>query len=244
MISHNVTSICIAIASMAVSACGGGEQAVIGEQGISSPSADTHAATHIAYTQVEAGVWPPQPVGISNAQVFTNDNPRPAIRDIKNATAIDLAMQDSDVSHAIGSRFELLASHTSIKKSTSGESTEIELFNYDSNEVVTVTIDTANIITVKHAPASDYQPAETANESRRAIAMAADYLQNLGHDTSQLAGAALLTHPTAAQVTASGKPFHQHRLIYVTFGHGAGATPQYRATVDLSDQIVIEGGRL
>jgi hypothetical protein len=244
MISHTIKTSCIAITTVAVFSCGGGEQAVIGDQSSDAPSTDNHTDTHIAYTQVEAGVWPPQPVGISNAQGYVNENPRPAIRDIKTATALDLAMQNIDVLRAIGSRFELLGSYTSGEKSTSKQSTEIELFNYDSNEVVTVKIDTGNIITVNQTPASDYQPAETSDESSRAIAMAADYLQSLGHDTGQLTGAALLTHPTAAQVAASGKQFHEHRLIYVTFGHGAGTTPLYRATVDLSDQIVIKGGRL
>ncbi len=233
-----------AIALFSLTACGGGQQAVIGEQSNDSPGSGNHQDTHIAYSQVEAGVWPPQPVDISNARTYVNINPSDSIREIKHAAALDLAMQNEVAVHAIGTRFEVLGSYTTGDKSDPFKTTEHEIFNYNTNQVVTVTVDRNNTVTVSQAPASDYQPAETAAESVTAISIAAGYLQSLGHDTTDLQGAALLAHPTAQQVATTGKQFHAHRLIYVTFGYGAGTTPLFRATVDLSQQTVIDGGPL
>ena len=228
-------------ASVLLAACGGGQNTIIGDQ---NDDADNHNGNEIAYSTVATGIWPPQPVDISNAAPYVNDNPGTSIREIKHVDALNLAMQSEAVITALDTRHEVLSSDSTGAKSDPLKNTEIEIFNYDSNQVVTVSVDHNNTISIHSAAASEYQPSESEAESRRAISLAAKYLHALGHNTDPLQGAALLAHPTATQLAANGKQFYEHRTIYVTFGHGDGATPLLRATVDLSDEKVISGGPL
>ncbi len=232
----------ITTVSILLAACGGGQNSVIVTQ---NDETENHHTNEISYSTIASGIWPPQPVDITNAAPYVNDNPGSSIREIKHLNALSLAMQSSEVVAAIGNRYEVLASYNTGGKSDPLKTTEIEIYNYDNNHVVTVRVDRdTNTINIHSAAASDYQPAESEAETTRAISLARSHLATLGHNTDLLVGTALLAHPTATQLAANGKSFYEHRTLYVTFGQGSGTTPLFRATVDLSDEKVISGGPL
>ena len=54
----------------------------------------------------------------------------------------------------------------------------------------------------------------------------------------------MLAHPTAIETAESGHQFYSERKIYVTFGHGNGELPQYRALVNLSNSTVEHSGAI
>ncbi len=205
---------------------------------------EPHQDGAVSYSTADTGIWPPQPVGVGNIQPFTNNVVADHPREIKFADVVTIALQDPRVLSAIGSRHELVGTYEAHSKNDKTTQTAMELFNYETNQVVTINIGAANRLSVSTQPAYEYQPAESDNERARAIEIAASHLLALGYRTDHLIGTALLSHPTAAEFEGNGRYFYDQRIIYVTFGYGSGSTPLYRATVNLSRQSVSKAGSL
>lgn len=195
------------------------------------------------YSTVGDGVWPPQPVGVDNVQLYSPDSADNELQSIKLAAAKQMALGNEQVRLQLGNRYGDFPGHATPYKDGQLEATAIEFFNYSTNQIVTTTVFADSSIQVKQTPADEYQPPENTEEVKRSIALAANALRLRGHtDIDSLIGTALLAYPTAAEVAANGKQFYAQRKIYVTFGPGEGKTPRFRALVNLSTEIVEHSG--
>ncbi len=204
---------------------------------------DNHVITdQIRFTDSNQNIWPPQPEDITNIAVI-------AAKDTSNTVAkiSTKLIKFLDIYNALGARHEILAQHKLQDKSGTASLIEIEMFNYDSNRVVTVTLDATGTEVIDHSTvaAQLYQPPESRAEVARAIELAASHLTRQGFTGhNNLSGTGLLAFPTAVQTAASGASFFAERKIYVTFGEGNGKLPEYRALVNLSTNSVENSGSI
>lgn len=210
----------------------------------------------VRFTDSDENLWPPQPIDITNVQTV-GDQPAPinqttgqttnqAATQVRESAAAQVnansIFDNSIVVQAIGERYAVLANYQVTDKAGNNH-TEIEIFNYSDNLVVTVNVGSDGSITTKTAAAFEYQPAESQAEVQHAISLARKALIANGYlDQERLIGTGLLAHPTAAEVARSKKQFYSQRKVYVTFGVGGGAVPDYRALVNLSTEVVEQSG--
>ena len=204
----------------------------------------TGAISAVLYTDSELDIWPPQPQNITEITALdvATDNASEllakTVRSIKSQGSFD---------GLLGTRHEVLARHELRDKSGKLTSIEVEIFDYDANQVLTVELAADRSTVVNHTlkAAHLYQPPESQDEVRRAIELAAIALDQQGFTNPfNLKGTGLLAYPTAAQSAASGFHFFNDRKIYVTFGDGKGVLPEYRALVNLSTGIVESSGAI
>jgi hypothetical protein len=233
-----------------LTACNGGGDGVVIVQRSNAPAGDSqttpenHPSGTVSYSTVADGIWPPQPVGVSNVQPYNSRTVEEPVRDVKRLRDPASVLAHAEVRAAIGGRFEVLSQYTVGGKGTALTTTEIEIYSYTFDRVVTVIRLPGGEISVSSRAAHAYQPAESPAEVRRAVALAAEHLLTMGYQTQALIGSGLLAHPTTAEFHRSGHSFYDQRIVYVSFGRGAGTTPLYRATVNLSTETVSQAGPL
>lgn len=245
----------IVVAVALMTACNGGYDVSGTSQNEASLSNNDQSATpgshqeaSVSYSTIAAGIWPPQPVGISDIRPFVSESNVESDRATKVAdtvsTALSLAMREPQVLALLGHRYEVTGQYTDTDKNGQIQAITVEIFSYSHNQIVGISVDTDHRIITSHQSAREYQPAETESEVQRAIALAADQLLLQGYETSHLIGTGLLAHPTSKEVNSHGNTFYEQRVIYVTFGRGEGTTPLFRANVNLSTETVIKAGPL
>ena len=230
----------VSISAVLLVACGGGSTELQSTPVVQVESGHSHDV--IQFSNVDDGVWPPQPSNITNVESIAVKNAN-TVDSIKLENTLQKALSNTDLQAALGNNYTAISSQVITDKSSSRGRTDLEYFNYDRNQVVLAAFADDNSIDIKVQNASDYQPPETRAESARAITLASQALSALGyHDHQQLIGSALLAYPGAAQVADSGKQFYAERKLYVTFGPGEGELPHYRALVNLSTGSVENSG--
>lgn len=202
----------------------------------------TEIAHTIRFTDSNVDIWPPQPEGITEvASIATADvasNEVKVSRTIKNTAVL---------ADALGKRHEILAQRIVQDKLGKVLRKDTEIFDYESNQVVTVSFDASGkeIIRWVSNDARLYQPPESQAEVSRAIELAAIDLSKQGFtEHLELHGTGLLAYPGTAESAATGASFFSQRKIYVTFGIGNGELPQYRALVNLSTSTVESSGSI
>ena len=200
----------------------------------------------IHFTDSNADIWPPQPVNITD--VTTLHSVTIAKTNLeKTAKSTKALLADSEVSKSLGQHFEVLAQYEIKNKSDVITHIETEVYNYNTNQVITIkfSADSNTILDHTVAAAHSYQPPESQTEVRQAIALAEDALYKQGFtDHLKLRGTGLLAYPSAIETAETGHQFFNDRKIYVTFGGGNGALPQYRALVNLSNSTVENSGAI
>jgi len=210
---------------------------------------DNQLPNTVRFTDSAENLWPPQPKDITNVQAVgtqPREKANPANTQVRESAAAqpnsNSIFNNNNVVEAVGDHYAVLATYE-LKDKAGNNSTEIEIFNYTDNLLVTVSIKADGKITTKTAAAYEYQPAESQVEVQQAITLARTALSANGYlDHERLIGTGLLAHPTAAEIARSGKQFYSQRKIYVTFGMGGGAVPNYRALVNLSTEVVEQSG--
>lgn len=206
---------------------------------------DHSSATHaeIIFTSSDADIWPPQPVNVTNVTTLLT-----TAKAFKKTTINkDAMLADADVRNLAGDRFEILTRHEIKNKAGVIDRIETEIYAYQTNQIVTVSFnaDTGTVTGHTVADAFGYQPPESQAEAEQAIVLAEAALSRQGFtDHLTLRGTGLLAHPTAIETAESGHQFYSERKIYVTFGHGNGELPQYRALVNLSNSTVEHSGAI
>ena len=210
---------------------------------------DTEERT-IQYTDSNQDIWPPQPLGISNVSALTIKQlkrSKPGMGQLTDRIRKAQSTIPAAIPELAGMRHEILTRHD--QKDESGQITgiDVQVFNYDTNQLVTVAFnaDGTNIVQHSAKAANIYQPPESQAEVARAITLAAQDLSRQGYtEHKNLTGAGLLAFPTLVQSAESGANFFSERKIYVTFGIGNGNLPDYRALVNLSTDSVESSGSI
>lgn len=241
----------VVTAMLLISACDGGSALIKNQRDDDSSGSlddpDAHQQGAVSYSTVADNIWPPQPVGVSNVKPYRDNNTVAPVRDVKRDDSIMTAVLSDELLAMTGSRYEVISSALHQVKAAKGGAQsyrEIEIYSYSHDRLITVAIDSNGHTTSHWQAASEYQPAETADEVNRAIKLAASHLLESGVDTSGLTGTGLLAHPTRAEYESTGLLFYSQRILYVTFGHGEGSTPLFRADVNLSTETVSNAGAL
>ena len=258
---------CGALAAVALvvllTACGGGNDAKdatgnLPEQTASvAPQAnttesDTHAdnQTFLEFTDSNADIWPPQPTGITNIatiEPFLTNEADPVKNLQRKVQTQKTILAEAQIQSLIGKNYAWLGDHHVANKTGKDKYKQVQIFSYDNNTLVTVSVDneTNSIIDHQLTAAGTYQPPESRDEAGKAIALATQALRGQGFtEHEQLTGTALLAHPSATEIAQSGHTFYEERKLYVTFGPGNGELPHYRATVNLSRSVVEESGAI
>lgn len=205
-------------------------------------SEESHTTHMIRFTDSNQDIWPPQPEDITEVAGIFDTSPSDTSAKINSTLKSNLEMLST-----LGSRYEILAHQVVRDKTDNTDRIDMEIFDYDNNQVVTVKFDEdgRNIISHTVSDAHLYQPPESPAEVSRAIKLAAVDLSQQGFtEHTNLTGTGLLAFPTAVQTSTTGANFYSHRKIYVTFGTGNGELPHYRALVNLSTNSVESSGSI
>ncbi len=204
----------------------------------------------VRFTDSNLDIWPPQPVDIKQVTSLTDlqrETGDERVRRISSFQSKSLPGIDNAISNLIGARHEVLTQHYLRDKSGKASRVDVEIFNYDTNQVITVELDAQSnkIISQRSDDAHQYQPPESQAEVARAIKLAAADLTRQGFtEHTRLQGTGLLAFPTSVETAASGTNFFSERKIYITFGTGNGVLPHYRALVNLSTNTVESSGSI
>jgi len=226
-----------------------------GDQTATTPPTNTATVTDdhsnsdqstIHFTDSNADIWPPQPVNITDVTALHSVTIAKTNLE-KAAKSTKALLADSGVSKSLGQHFEVLTQNEIKNKSDVSTHIETEVYSYNTNQVITIkfSADSNTILDHTAAAAHKYQPPESQAEVRQAIALAEDALYKQGFtDHLKLRGTGLLAYPSAIETAETGHQFFNDRKIYVTFGSGNGALPQYRALVNLSNSTVENSGAI
>ena len=202
-------------------------------------TADTRGPS-IEFTAASGEVWPPQPREISNVVQLDVQTAKRADSDQLKRTRKTL----SDNPELSGKRLAVISSYKTTDKSGGLPRIATEIFVYDTNQVLTVSVSTDGSEPYDYtwSEAHNYQPPESLEEVNQATALASDALLQQGFtEHLKLTGAALLAHPDA-DTAGSGRAYYSDRKLYVTFGPGNGELPHYSALVNLSRSTVEHSG--
>ena len=215
---------------------------------IDTDSHNRHTTGSVDFTNSNDDIWPPQPTGITNVEIIEQVTTTTSDRVKKNLSVENsrkAILADSTLNELLGKNYVWLGEHLVESKSGDNSHTELEIFAYDSNSLITVAVKAGDIINFTQSDASSYQPAESQSEVEAAIFLASVALSEQGFtEHQQLTGTALLAHPSASEIAESGQMFYAERILYVTFGPGNGVLPHYRATVNLSRSVVEQSGAI
>jgi len=215
---------------------------------IDTDNHNLHTSGTVAFTNSNDDIWPPQPTGITNVEIIEQVTTTSSDRVKKNLNVENgrkAILADSTLNALLGKNYVWLGEHLVESKSGDGNHTELEVFSYDNNSLITFAVKAGDIISFTQNDASSYQPAESQSEVEAAIFLASVALSEQGFtEHQQLTGTALLAHPSASEIAESGQMFYGERKLYVTFGPGNGVLPHYRATVNLSRSVVEQSGAI
>lgn len=217
-----------------LNACGGDDSVTV-------MGALPNHGNHTPHTDIAQGIWPPQPLGITNEQLLPS-SARERVQDNVIEAARSIVMNNPHVRQALGSNF--ITADGSLGDAKSETTATFLFFSYTFNHTVEVTLSRSGEVSHETFSAFAYQPAEQSEERDRAINLANAALISAGFETSGLIGTAILANPRASESTDHGRLFHSQRLLYVTFGVGDGELPEFSALVNLSTGGVSEEGRI
>ncbi len=194
---------------------------------------------HTAHTDVEQGVWPPQPLGMSNEQTL------PArAKDGAMASVIDAArgvvMNNPNIRAALGADY--IEFDGSLGDNKSDITANFLFYSYTHNETVDVFLSRNGEVSHESFAAASFQPTEHATEVTTAIELGGSALTAAGFEVAGLTGTAMLAFPPASESTDLDQQYYPQRVMYVTFGAGDGELPVYSALVNLSSETVSDSG--
>jgi len=201
-------------------------------------SCDRNAADHShdpSASLTEPGIWPPVLKGMENVQPLQANALGAAQESVVEAMR-STVLRNPQVQQALGTQYREFEASLGGDK---GDSSALFLFyNYDSNSTIEVAFSADSDVLINSTPASRFQPAEHALEVPLAIDLGRDALLASGHQLSGLSGTAMLAFPPANELPDETNTFYPERVLYVTFGPGNGALPEYSALVNLSTSNV------
>lgn len=214
-----------------VSACG--------DDGIQLVDPLPQQGQHTPHTDIEQGIWPPQPLGMTGEEAFPSSARSGAQKNIVNA-ARGRVMNNPQVREALGDDY--VEFDGSLGDSKGDITASFLFFSYTGNETIEASLFRSGDVTVTAYAASEFQPTEHASEVGRAIDLAGAALTTAGYETAGLTGTAMLAFPPADDNTDSGQQYYPDRVMYVTFGVGDGELPAYRALANLTTGEVTQAG--
>lgn len=143
----------------------------------------------------------------------------------------------------LGDNFAVL--EESMGDDKSGIVASFLFYNYSTDQTIAVVLLSNGSINQTIYSASEFQPAENADEIRTAISLASETMRQDGVDINGLIGTAMLAFPAISQpLDVEAQRFYSQRLLYVTFGEGDGIEPKYQALVNVSQKRVVEHGEI
>jgi hypothetical protein len=181
---------------------------------------------------------PMRPKGRTAVTTVTPTAPRlaaPAAREEEMAQA---ALQNRQVRDLLGSRFTHISTETimpgkNVTPAPELVRTRLTYFSYSKNVAVEVRMRGQEVESVNTRPG--YEPPEGEDEIQMAIGLAKSD-GRLQSQVESLTGHAILTS------IDEGRPGYGHRVLWVTFAQGDSGNPIFSATVDLTDQKVLNAG--
>lgn len=206
-------------------------------QELPKPPADTRL---LEFTGPDQG-WPPTVSGATNVEILPTDEVVTLLTPAATMRLGELAASAPAVRRVLGDRFAFIeANLVEEDKRADDRPAERRLANatfysYSRNVAVRALLREGEILEVSDV--EGYQPPESPDEIERAVALARGEPQ-LREAASKLEGRALLTEPD------EGQPGAGHRVLYVSFmAPGTGLAEMF-ALVDLTDNRVLEAGRV
>lgn len=194
---------------------------------------------HTPHTGIEQGVWPPQPLGMSDVQALPASAKDGALSGVV-AAARGVVLKNPNVRTALGDDYiEFDGSPGDTKSEVTAN---FLYYSYSSDETVEVILNRTGAVTYETFTAAQYQPTEHATEVERAILLGQENLTESGFEVTGLIGTAMLAFPPSSAVTDVDEQYYPQRIMYVTFGSGSGEVPVYSALVNLSAGTVSDGG--
>lgn len=197
----------------------------------------THS--HDSVSGIREGAWPPEPLGMENEQLLPVGM-RPRARQSVVEGARRSIMNNPELLAVLGDNYGTF--DASLTNSKSDGTASFIFYKYDTDQTVKVLLGSDGAVSINSMPASQWQPTESAEEIEQAISLARASLEADSHALDSLKGTAMLTYPTKEPADSDAPGFYDTRMLYVTFGHGDGEPPLYSARVDISAQVVSEGG--
>lgn len=208
----------------------------------SDSASDGHSHSH-GVSDIVPGVWPPQLADISNERSIALPV-RNRGADAVVASARSSLLNNPNIQSLLGSRYaEFESTAGGLKDDFVAR---FVFYNYLDNTTIDVSFTSDASIEHEVFPAQQYQPSENTNEIEQAINIAAAQFESDNINLAGLTGTAMLAFPALAgqQAVTTDSQYYAERVLYVTFGVGDGAEPQYRALVNLSQQNVISSGEI
>lgn len=194
---------------------------------------------HTPHTGIEQGVWPPQPLGMTNEQSLPARAKDGALDSVIDA-ARGVVMNNPTVRAALGADY--IEFDGSLGDSKSDITANFLFYSYARNETVDVFLSRNGEVSHEAFAATAFQPTEHATEVTRAIQLGGSDLTAAGFEVSGLTGTAMLAFPPVSESTDLNQQYYPERVMYVTFGPGGGELPVYSALVNLSSETVSESG--
>lgn len=227
----------MAVVPLLVVACGESDGVRFGgpgdEQALLTPG------VHTPHTGPSDGIWPPQPEGMTGAEPFPA-SARAGVLSGVLAAARKSILNNPQVRSGLGTDYREIEATLSDDKSD--QVAGIVFYNYTTDETIEASLAADGTVSSRVSGASVYQPMEHPQEQTDAIVLAQTALTNSSFDITGLQATAMLAFPPLSDIESNEAHFYQHRVLYVTFGPGAGELPVYTALVDLSNASVIEHG--
>ncbi len=196
-------------------------------------------SNHTAHTDVEQGIWPPQPLGITNIEGYPASARSGAEQSVIDSARRAL-MNNPETREVLGNNYRQFDG--SLGSGKSDITASFLFYNYLNNTTIEARLTRAGNVVNEVFPASEWQPPEHSDEVVEAIALGQASLAENGYETAGLEGTAMLAFPQISQIASTDRHYYSERLLYVTFGQGDGAIPVYSALVNLSNGSVTESG--
>jgi len=194
---------------------------------------------HTAHTGVAEGIWPPQPLAMTDVQGYPA-SARASAEESVIDNALRAVMNNPDTAAALGDNFRQFDG--ALGDSKSDITASFIFYNYDNNTTVQSRLTKTGSVENDLFPASEWQPSEHRIEVTQAIDLGRDSLLDNGYETAGLVGTAMLAFPPISEVVSADRHYYAERIMYVTFGEGDGAIPVFSALVNLSEGTVTESG--
>lgn len=190
---------------------------------------DDHRPELTGFTEFTAqgGDRPPHMADIEAVRPVVTDGEENEVA----AVSVGDLLESDEVRTALGERFVLVGEGASVD----GAAQRSAFFSHDTNTTVEVVTTDRSIDEVIVTPAATYQPPETIQESNDAADLAREALLDAGHtDVDSLEGYGILAFPDDPD-----QPFHDRRVLYVSFHENEDSRPEYVAWVDLTTRNVL-----
>lgn len=203
-----------------------------------------HALTFTADESV-GHVKPKMAGAVVDAAVTRSPNQAAALSESDLAALRKTAEADPRVSHLLGARWSFIDADLVAPDGkasfgccrTQARFTKLTYFSYSHNVAVDVRMKDGTVM--QAARVEGYLPPEGPQDVQRGIDLArAD--ARLSGKVQGLQGHGLLMQPDRGFFR--NDPGYEHRVIWITFSQGQDGDPKYWATVDLTDDRVLDAG--